>query len=202
MTASDILITAVGWAATGPREIHGDGVPYTDFRLAHTARRFDGERWVDGRTVWFTVKAFRDLARNVAESVHKGQPVVVHGRLRTETWTGPSGERTTNVLEALAVGHNLSWGTGTFGRRVYRSPEDAATEAATTPDAPAGAPGAGEEPYEDPFAVAAPGGFDAFVGALDEDLDEDGDEDLAGELADGVPEDPEAAPAGVTRVAV
>lgn len=182
MNASDILITAVGWAATGPREIHGDGVPYTDFRLAHTARRFDGERWVDGRTVWFTVKAFRDLARNVAESVHKGQPVVVQGRLRTETWTGPTGERTTNVLEAIAVGHNLSWGTGTFGRRVYRSPAEEATAEAGTGDPEGRDPVTGQEPYEDPFAVAPPVDFEEVGqdpnGALEDDLDVDLEDDL------------------------
>ena len=181
MNASDILITAVGWAATAPREIHGDGVPYTDFRLAHTARRFDGQRWIDGRTVWFTVKAFRDLARNVAESVHKGQPVVVQGRLRTETWAGPNGERTTNVLEATAVGHNLAWGAGTFGRRVYRSPEEAPAEG--------GEPGASsqiEDPFEgqgpypgvDPFAVAHPDGLGDDEVDLDEFDDEaEGDDD-------------------------
>ena len=185
MNASDILITAVGWAATGPREIHGDGVPYTDFRLAHTARRFDGERWVDGRTVWFTVKAFRDLARNVAESVHKGQPVVVQGRLRTETWTGPTGERTTNVLEAVAVGHNLSWGTGTFGRRVYRSPaEDAAPEAGTGDSGRD--PVTGQEPYEDPFAVAPPEDFEELGEGPDGDLEEDLDEAIAVAGAVGV----------------
>lgn len=100
MSTNGLNVTAVGWAATEPREVVGDGVPFTSFRLATTPRRFDNRRdgWVDGRTEWITVKLFRETALNVVESVHKGQPLIVHGRLHTEEWTAQDGPRTSLVV--------------------------------------------------------------------------------------------------------
>ena len=75
MTVNGLMVTVVGWAATTPREIVGDGVPFTSFRVATTPRYFDGRRgaWADGRTEWITVKAFRDAAFNVAASISKSE---------------------------------------------------------------------------------------------------------------------------------
>ena len=57
MSGSGLTVTVVGWAATTPREITGDGVPYTSFRLAATPRWFDSRAgaWTDGQTEWITV---------------------------------------------------------------------------------------------------------------------------------------------------
>ena len=124
MTANGLMVTVVGWAATTPREVVGDGVPFTSFRVATTPRYYDGRKgaWADGRTEWITVKAFRDAAFNVAASISKSDPVVIHGRLQTEEWAGENGPRTTLVLDALAIGHDLTRGTAKFARRVRVSP--------------------------------------------------------------------------------
>lgn len=120
MNTQGLSVTVVGWVATPPKEIGGNGVPYTSFRLATTPRRFDSRAggWTDGRTEWITVKAFRDVAFNVAASVRKGDPVLVHGRLQTEEWEGESGTRTSLVLEAAALGHDLTRGRTVFARTV------------------------------------------------------------------------------------
>jgi single-strand DNA-binding protein len=152
MSRNDLMVTVVGWAATKPKEVTG-GVPFTSFRLATTPRYFDNRQggWADGRTEWLTVKVFRDVALNVASSINKGDPVLVHGRLRTEEWQGDGGLRTTLVVEASALGHDLTRGRSVFVRTVRTSrPEDA--------DA---APGAGEfatasgGPEVDPWALDA-----------------------------------------------
>ncbi len=137
MSGSTMQVTVVGWAATTTREVVGDGVPFTSFRVASTPRHFDSRQgtWRDGRTQWVTVKAFRDIAFNVAASVHKGDPVLVHGRLQTEEWQSENGPRTTLVVEAVALGHDLSRGTGRFARTVNVSgqgvAEGAGSEAGT-----------------------------------------------------------------------
>ena len=133
MSGSTMMVTVVGWAATTPREVIGDGVPFTSFRVASTPRHFDASQgsWVDGRTQWVTVKAFRDMAFNVAASVHKGDPVLVHGRLQTEEWQSETGQRTTVVVEAVALGHDLARGTGRFARTINVSGQ-AGLEAAAT----------------------------------------------------------------------
>jgi single-strand DNA-binding protein len=120
MSSGTMMVTVVGWAATTPREVVGDGVPFTSFRLASTPRYFDGRQgaWADGKTEWVTVKAFREVAFNVAASVHKGDPVLVHGRLQTQEWQSEAGPRTTLVVEAVALGHDLTRGTARFARRV------------------------------------------------------------------------------------
>ena len=94
----------------GTVEFRNNGVPIASFRLAHTPRvRRNGE-WADAATTWITVTCFRTLAENVKASLHKGQPVLVAGRLRTNVWTkeGVTYERL--MLEATSVGHDLSAG--------------------------------------------------------------------------------------------
>ncbi len=109
----------------GTVEFRNNGVPVASFRLAHTPRvRRNGE-WADAATTWITVTCFRSLAENVTASLHKGQPVLVAGRLRTNVWTkeGVTYERLT--LEATTVGHDLTRGTATFFRsRGDDAPED------------------------------------------------------------------------------
>lgn len=119
MTTNALMVTVIGWAATPPREISGDGVPFTSFRMGTTARYFDQRQkeWTDRPTEWITVKAFRETALNVAGSVRKGDPLVVHGRLSTDEWTGENGTRTSLVLDVTALGHDMTWGTSHFARR-------------------------------------------------------------------------------------
>lgn len=134
MSRDGLQVTVVGWAASTPREVVGEGVAFTSFRVATTPRWYDSRQgaWTDGRTEWITVKAFRDAAFNIAASVHKGQPVIVQGRLRTEEWAGENGLRTTLVLDAAAVGHDLTRGTAKFARRVNVS--SAEGPSSTSPD--------------------------------------------------------------------
>ena len=67
--------------------------------------------------MWLTVKAWRDLARNVASSINKGEPVVVVGKLRASVWKGDDGvEHRRDVLEATTVAHDLARGTTAFRR--------------------------------------------------------------------------------------
>jgi len=106
----------------GTVEFHNNTVPVASFRLAHTPRvRRNGE-WGDAPTTWITVTCFRALAENVKASLHRGHPVVVAGRLRTNVWTkdGTTYERLT--LEATTVGHDLTRGTATFFRSSTESP--------------------------------------------------------------------------------
>jgi len=60
-----------------------NGVPVVNFRLASTPRWQDATgTWKEGTTNWYTVKAYRRLAQNIATSIEKGQPLVVSGRQR------------------------------------------------------------------------------------------------------------------------
>jgi single-strand DNA-binding protein len=103
------------------------------FRVASTPRRYDREqgRWVDGQSLFVTVTAWRALGENVARSLRKGQPVVVHGRYLQREWEENETLRTAYELEALAVGHDLTRGISAF-EKVTRPA--LTTEIATDPD--------------------------------------------------------------------
>ncbi len=58
---------------------------------------------------------WRTLADHVRDSVRKGEPVLVHGRLRTDVWQREDGQSSvTHVVEATYVGHDLTRGTAVF----------------------------------------------------------------------------------------
>lgn len=118
---NDLTITVTGWVATDPRHVVGPtGTRLTSFRLASTSRYFDRDKgeWADGNTEWFTVRTFRNAAITVMNSVAKGQPVVVNGRLRTHEWDADAGPRTDLVIDAASVGHDLTKGVAVFTRAV------------------------------------------------------------------------------------
>jgi single-strand DNA-binding protein len=112
------------------------GVPVTTFSVASTPRVFRDGQWTNGDTSWIRVTCFRGLADNVRESVHKGDPVIVHGRLRTG-WTDNQGVAHDRVsLEAITVGHDLTRGVTRLERNRREAPP----------------PGSGESPPPEPAA--------------------------------------------------
>jgi single-strand DNA-binding protein len=117
----DTAITMVGHVASDPvLRVTGNGTKVVSFRLASTARRRDPVQgdWVDGDTLFFTVKAWKATADNVVASLRKGDPVVVHGRVRDDSYDDKEGmRRTAYVIEAFALGHNLARGLTRFVKR-------------------------------------------------------------------------------------
>jgi single-strand DNA-binding protein len=146
--SNGITATVVGWIATPPRQVIGpSGVAFASFRMASTPRYFDrtAGSWADGRTEWITVKVFRDSAFNVAASLHKGDPVLVTGRLATSEWESENGPRTDLVLEATALGPDVTRGTCVFARTVHTGPGGQSGGPEVSVEADDGAPGAGAE---------------------------------------------------------
>lgn len=142
---NDTFVTVVGNVVSDPTHaVTASGTHVTNLRIASTSRRFDrgsGE-WRDGGTLFVKVTCWRALADNVAESVCKGEPVVVTGRLRIRTYTGRDEQRHLSVeIEATAMGHDLSRGCARFQRaqRVVAGRSDAGEEPSvpwTAPDVP------------------------------------------------------------------
>lgn len=115
----ETLVTVVGNVATAPEmQVTATGVGVTRFRLATTERRYDAERgaWSDGATSFYTVRAWRNLAGNLKESVGLGEPLVVQGRLRIRDEEVDGRRFLSAEIEANAVGHDLSRGVAVFTR--------------------------------------------------------------------------------------
>ena len=120
---SDTVMHMVGHVGTDvDHRTVGSGTDLSTFRLASTPRRWDRHQrqYVDGKTSWIAVQCWRTLALNVSESIRRGDPVIVIGKLKTEEWTSKEGVRNSRfVLDAIAVGHDLNRGVGSF-RKVIR----------------------------------------------------------------------------------
>ena len=140
----DAQVHLAGYVATEPRfkKVAGD-TSSVRLRVAYTARRRDKEsgEWTDGPTSFVTIQCWRTLADNVNMSVHKGEPVLITGRLQIRRFEDAEGApRTAVEVEAASVGHDLTRGVAQFSRTRWPV-ATAAAEAAALPD---GAPGSEE----------------------------------------------------------
>lgn len=122
-------LTMTGHAGHTPAlRVSRHGTAFTRFRLAHTTRIPGEDGWVNGHTSWVTVVCFGDMAKNVAECVRKGDPLVVTGRARVERWEDDEkGQRESLTIEARSVGHDLRLGTSKFTRVLREKPKDETT---------------------------------------------------------------------------
>ena len=122
------MITIHGFVATEVNLLTStSGVAMAKFRMATTARRWDREakKVVDAGTNWYNVRAYRYLAQNAAFSIHKGDPVVVFGKLKLRQWATEDGRSGTSPdIEAEAMGLDLNWGTAHFTRPGQRHRAD------------------------------------------------------------------------------
>jgi single-strand DNA-binding protein len=118
----DTTMTLIGNLVDSPKlRKTKNGHFVASFRVASTPRRYDREQggWVDGKTLFVTVTCWRALGENVAQSLRKGQPVVVFGRYLQREWEKDEALKTAYELEAIAVGHDLSRGVTNF-EKVFR----------------------------------------------------------------------------------
>ena len=92
------------------------GAAVADFSIAVTERKKQGDEWVDGQTDWYRVSAWRALAENVSESVHRGDLVVVSGTLKQGTYEKDGQTRTSLDITADWVAASLRFNTVTVNR--------------------------------------------------------------------------------------
>lgn len=118
---TETVIHIVGHVGTDVdyREI-GNGTQLSTFRLAATPRHWDRNQraYVDEATNWLSVQCWRALALHVRESLRRGDPVVVVGKLKTQQWMKEGERHSRFILDAVAVGHDLSRGVSSFTKAV------------------------------------------------------------------------------------
>jgi single-strand DNA-binding protein len=93
MTAIDITVTG---NLTGDPELRftSAGVPVASFSVASNERYKDGAgQWQDGPTSFVKCNAWRDLAEHAAESLVRGDRVIVTGILRQRNYETKEGEK-------------------------------------------------------------------------------------------------------------
>ena len=87
------------------------GRPVARITIAYNTRRLDGDTWVDGKASFFDVVCWGTLGENVVASLHKGERVLVEGRLDQSSWVDKTtGEKRYKVeIIADGVGKSLKF---------------------------------------------------------------------------------------------
>jgi single-strand DNA-binding protein len=101
--------------------------------LAVTPRRREQGNWVDGTTTFLDATAWGDRAENVATSLHKGDRVIVTGRLETRVYTATKGQsagQEVRKLEVLVdeIGPSLRWAEANVKRAAAQRSDEAVPE--------------------------------------------------------------------------
>ncbi|MDJ0313902.1 single-stranded DNA-binding protein [Arthrobacter sp. H35-D1] len=180
-----------------------NGLVIGNFRMGSTERRKDPvtNAWVDGHTNWYHISAFRSLAQNAVSSIHKGDRILVIGRLSIKTFLRKDGTTGTNVeIEADSIGPDLQFGTSHYTRMASARPAGQPGDSHETGDASqeghlSVAANHGEVPEDSLPASSGQDGEDGDDGGDDDNLDGDaaavmdnrehGDHDDGGGLRDG-----------------
>ncbi len=118
--AGETPITLIGNLTADPElTFTPTGVAVAKFTVASTPRQFDrntGE-WRDGETMFLTCEVWRQHAENVAESLQKGNRVIVAGRLKQRSYENRNGERrTVYEVDVDEIGPALRYATAQVTR--------------------------------------------------------------------------------------
>jgi single-strand DNA-binding protein len=127
--AADNHTTIVGNLVEDPElRFTNNGTAVTNLRVAVTQRVQQDGQWRDGDTSFFKVNVWRGQAEHLADSLGKGDRVMVTGRLRQRSWETPEGEkRSVTEIEADEVGASLKWATAKVERTSQRSNSERST---------------------------------------------------------------------------
>ena len=113
--AGETIITVIGNLTDDPElKFTPSGAAVANFTVASTPRTFDRQtnEWKDGDALFLRCAAWRQLAENVAESLTKGQRVIVTGALRVRQFERQDGSKGTSVeLNVDEVGPSLRYAT-------------------------------------------------------------------------------------------
>lgn len=114
------FVTLVGFVAQDPTIRNTQtGKLLTKVRVGVAPRYRDNAtgEWRDSEVSYYNVNCWSRLADHVRASLHKGDPVIVKGRLRTSTFEDKNGQvRTSIEITADTVGHDLSRGPANYMR--------------------------------------------------------------------------------------
>lgn len=120
MAQGDTQITVVGNIVADPElRYTPNGAAVANFRVASTPRRYDQQagQFVDGEPLFLTCNVWRQPAENVANSLSKGDRVIVTGRLRQRSYDDRNGERRTVFeIEVEEVGPSLRFATADINK--------------------------------------------------------------------------------------
>ena len=117
MSDSDVTVTG---NLTSDIEVrftpNGVAVGNFDIAINRRTRNANGE-WQDGDAMFLRCTVWRDNAENAAETLRRGDRVIVIGELYAQYWEDAEGnKRSRNVIDVREIGPSLRFATGTLAK--------------------------------------------------------------------------------------
>jgi len=97
------MVTLIGRLGADPEPV-GSGLR---LRIATSEGKLNPatNKWEDGPTSWWTVKAWKSVAEQCKDVLKKGQEIVVYGQMYEETWKAKDGStKSSYEVTARSIG--------------------------------------------------------------------------------------------------
>jgi single-strand DNA-binding protein len=118
--AGETTLTVIGNLTNDPElRFTPSGSAVANFTVASTPKTFDrnSNEWKDGETLFLRCAVWKEPGENVAESLTKGQRVIITGRLKSRSYETKEGEKRTVIeLEVDEIGPSLRYATAKVNR--------------------------------------------------------------------------------------
>jgi single-strand DNA-binding protein len=118
-------VTIVGNATREPELRYTPaGMPVASFGVAVNERTKDAQTgdWKDGEPSFYDVTCFRLLAESAAETIAKGERVIVSGKLKQSRWETDGQKRSKIELIADDIGKSVLWASKDSGGLTKHDP--------------------------------------------------------------------------------
>lgn len=87
------------------KTVTADNLPLVTFSLAYTPRTKKNGEWVDGETNWYRVVKFGKGAEAIAQTLKKGDEVIVIGTMKMNNYTDKNGAEKNQIeINASEIG--------------------------------------------------------------------------------------------------
>ncbi|CAB0985368.1 single-stranded DNA-binding protein [Corynebacterium diphtheriae] len=106
--------TIVGNLGKDPelKQSQNGGKSYAKFSVSWSERQKDATgQYFDGPTVWIQCTAFGRMAENLANSLSKGDRVIISGNMRLEEWQSNQGVSQVMTMLVDSIGPDLTFAT-------------------------------------------------------------------------------------------
>jgi single-strand DNA-binding protein len=110
--SNEPVLTLVGNLTADPDlKYTSNGAAVENFTVASTPRTYDKARgeWVDGEPLFMRCSLWREAAENVAESLKRGQRVIVTGKLKSRSYDKDGVKKTVVELEVEDIGPSVRY---------------------------------------------------------------------------------------------
>lgn len=146
MTASND-VTIIGNLTRDPElRFLTSGTALTNLGIACNRRYQKNNEWVED-TSFFDCVIWRDQAENVAESLTKGDRVIISGRMEQRTWETDEGDKRSKVeIVVDEIGPSLRWATASPTRQPKKDGSNGGSSSSS-----GGSEGFNYEDAEEPF---------------------------------------------------